>query len=133
MYSLLADFKNSSYCNFESFKPTAEIYFIPQSLSKSLLNFKEHSSLFSTISAREGEAELQIILYLKGLLSCSFSIGFLIIITQPCLNLVFNSLETCEFCNANFVAVPRLRLTIIKKLILICKVLLLCLIPPPVF
>ena len=36
-------------------------------------------------------------LYLRGL-------------TQSFLNLVFNSLEICEFCNANFVAVPKLRM-----------------------
>ena len=39
----------------------------------------------------EREAELRTILYLRGLISCSFSINSLIIITQACLNLVFNS------------------------------------------
>ena len=88
---------------------TVEIHFISQTLSTSRLAFKGHSSLFCTISTEEREAELQIILYLEGLLSCSFSIKFLRTITQSCLNLAFNSLVTCEFCNANFVAVLKLR------------------------
>ena len=74
------------------------------------MNFKIHSSLFCIILTGERDAEYRTMLYLRGLLSCSFSMTFLIITTQSFLNLVFNSLEICEFCNANFVAVPKLRL-----------------------
>ena len=100
-------FQNPSYCNFESSASTVEIHFISKSISTSLLNLKGYSSLSCTISIGDGVITilyytilyytilyLRTMLYLMVLLSCGFSINFLIIVTQFFFNLVFNFLDT---------------------------------------